>query len=285
MRGVGLHEDSPADGFALDNARREQLLAEVKELGATILRAHYPLHPYLRGAGRPQGILLSGPRSRSTRSRRSTSSADRAQAGGQGAARRTSTPTRTTRRSWSGRSATSSPRSRARSRTPTSAARRASPRAGPDAAGRPRGRGLPVGSAARPSYAPLDVLGINDYFGWYPGPSGEISDRTKLADYLDARARLLSEQGAHGHRVRRRGQPRRPGRGEGHVRRSSRTSSTTTSACSPPSRGSAARSTGRCKEFRVRPGWDGGNPRPDAAAAPEGPARFADGPKKPRGST
>ena len=29
-------------------------------------------------------------------------------------------------------------------------------------------------------------------------------------------------------------------------------------------------------EFRVRPGWDGGNPRPTAAAAPEGPAEYGD---------
>jgi beta-glucuronidase len=29
-------------------------------------------------------------------------------------------------------------------------------------------------------YASLDVLGLNDYFGWYPGPSGQIFDRTKL---------------------------------------------------------------------------------------------------------
>ena len=49
--------------------------------------------------------------------------------------------------------------------------------------------------------------------------------------------RLLPGQGAHGHGVRRRGQPRRPARGEGHVGASSRTSSTTTSACSRPSRG------------------------------------------------
>src|SRR5438046_8966166 len=30
-------------------------------------------------------------------------------------------------------------------------------------------------------YLNLDVLGVNDYFGWYGGPRGSIADRTKLA--------------------------------------------------------------------------------------------------------
>ena len=45
-RGLGLHEDSKAQGFAIDNERREELVAQAKELGATSLRTHYPLHPY-----------------------------------------------------------------------------------------------------------------------------------------------------------------------------------------------------------------------------------------------
>ena len=58
LRGVGLHEDDPTVGFAVDNARRAQYIAEVKELGATIIRAHYPLHPYLEELADRDGILL-----------------------------------------------------------------------------------------------------------------------------------------------------------------------------------------------------------------------------------
>ena len=72
-------------------------------------------------------------------------------------------------------------------------------------------------AGCRPQYAALDVIGINDYFGWYPGPNGQIADRDALPDYLDVRARLLSEQGDLRLGVRRRGQPRRAGRGEGHL--------------------------------------------------------------------
>ena len=36
-------------------------------------------------------------------------------------------------------------------------------------------------AGCQPEYGPLDVLGINDYFGWYPGPNGQIADRTLLS--------------------------------------------------------------------------------------------------------
>ena len=59
----------------------------------------------------------------------------------------------------------------------------------------------------QPRYAPLDVIGVNDYFGWYPGPSGQIADRTLLSDYLDAvracypnKAIIVTEFGAEANR-------------------------------------------------------------------------------------
>ena len=44
-RGMGIHEDDPNLGFAIDNAQRQAIIAETKEIGATLLRSHYPLHP------------------------------------------------------------------------------------------------------------------------------------------------------------------------------------------------------------------------------------------------
>ena len=44
------------------------------------------------------------------------------------------------------------------------------------------------------AYAPLQVIGINDYFGWYPGPGGQISDRTLLPAYLDAEEHCYHRQ-------------------------------------------------------------------------------------------
>ena len=57
-RGVGLHEESKAAGFAIDNARRDQLVNEAKALGATVLRTHYPLHPYTHELADRLGLLI-----------------------------------------------------------------------------------------------------------------------------------------------------------------------------------------------------------------------------------
>jgi len=63
------------------------------------------------------------------------------------------------------------------------------------------------GAGCQVRYGPVDVLGFNDYFGWYPGPSGQIFDRTKLSPYLDAlhacypdKALVMSEFGAEANR-------------------------------------------------------------------------------------
>ena len=54
-------------------------------------------------------------------------------------------------------------------------------------------------------YGPLQVLGINDYFGWYSGVDGSIADRELLAPYLahehscyPKQALVISEFGAEG---------------------------------------------------------------------------------------
>ena len=56
-------------------------------------------------------------------------------------------------------------------------------------------------------YTELDVLGINDYFGWYNGPRGTISDRAQLDGYLNRlhsdypnQALVITEFGAEANR-------------------------------------------------------------------------------------
>jgi beta-glucuronidase len=51
------------------------------------------------------------------------------------------------------------------------------------------------------------VIGINEYFGWYPGPSGSLFDRNVLSGYLDAVRRcyprhaiMITEFGAEANR-------------------------------------------------------------------------------------
>ena len=66
FRGVGYHEDSREQGFAIDNAVRDRLVAETKALGATLMRTHYPPIPTCTSWPTARGSCC-GPRSRSTR--------------------------------------------------------------------------------------------------------------------------------------------------------------------------------------------------------------------------
>ena len=58
LRGVGVHEDSKAQGFAVDNAFRERLVSEAKAVGATLMRTHYPMHPYTHELADKEGVLI-----------------------------------------------------------------------------------------------------------------------------------------------------------------------------------------------------------------------------------
>ena len=121
----------------------------------------------------------------------------------------------------------------------------------------------PATRSAPPSdvYHELDALGINSYFGWYPGPSGQTEDRPGLGPFLDQMheyypdsALFVTEFGAEANR-------------SGPSTRRAPTSSSATS-CATTSRPTtrSAFLNGAIAwilhDFRVRPDWDGGNPKP-----------------------
>jgi beta-glucuronidase len=63
------------------------------------------------------------------------------------------------------------------------------------------------GPGCQTAYDPIDLLGINDYFGWYPGPGGSIADRDELPGFLDSmracypsKALMVTEVGAEANR-------------------------------------------------------------------------------------
>jgi len=58
LRGVSVHEDSPVVGSAWRARQRAALLRRVDDLGATVVRAHYPLHPALMEALDRRGVLV-----------------------------------------------------------------------------------------------------------------------------------------------------------------------------------------------------------------------------------
>ena len=112
-------------------------------------------------------------------------------------------------------------------------------------------------------YAPIDMLGFNEYFGWYPGPSGQIFDRTRLSAYLDGlracyptKAVVISEFGAEANRA---GPVEE--KGTWAFQQDFVNYHLGVYATKPWLSGAAYWAL---NEFRVRPAWEGGNPRPNS---------------------
>jgi beta-glucuronidase len=112
------------------------------------------------------------------------------------------------------------------------------------------------------AYAPLNVLGMNDYFGWFAGDTGELVNPAALGPYLDrlhaqypSKALFVTEFGAEGSR---------PGtaddKGTFDFQANFMRSHLETFAQRPWLSGAIA---WILQDFKVRPGWSGGNPRPD----------------------
>jgi len=260
LRGVGVHEDSRQQGFAVDNAFRDRMVADAKALGATILRSHYPLHPYLHELADRLGLLIwseipvyaNKTDVLKQRSVRVTAAKEL----------RKNIETNQNHPSvllWSianELSARPGPVQGFYIRRARNLAKRLDPT-------RPVG----IAVAGYPSvgcqgeYGPLDVIGVNEYFGWYPGPSGQIFDRTRLSAYLDAvracypnKAVFVSEFGAEANR-------------DGPVEEKGTwlfqqdfvNFHLGVYATKPWLAGAIYWAL---NEFRVRPSWEGGNPRP-----------------------
>ena len=140
--------------------------------------------------------------------------------------------------------------------------------------------GLPELALPGGEYEPLDVIGLNDYFGWYPGPSGQIFDRTKLSGYLDAvracypdKALMVTEFGAEANR-------------DGPVEEKGTWAfqqdwinyQLGVFATKPWLSGAIYWAL---NEFWVRPGWEGGNPRPEPPVHQKGLDRPTTASRKP----
>jgi beta-glucuronidase len=112
------------------------------------------------------------------------------------------------------------------------------------------------------AYAPLDILGMNDYFGWFAGDTGQLINSAALGPYLDRlrglypnKALLVTEFGAEGDR---------PGpadeKGTYDFQTDFMRFHLQTYARRPWLSGAIA---WILQDFKVRPGWSGGNPVPD----------------------
>jgi beta-galactosidase/beta-glucuronidase len=260
VRGFGSHEDSLDHGAALDNAQREQQIQWAREAGATMFRAHYPLHPYYYERFDELGMLawVEVP-VYSTQNRYIQRASWRASAA--------ALTGRSIRGNWNHPSAIIWSIANELSSKPDAAQGDFIARAAAIAHRLDPTR--PVGLAyagyrsagCQARYAPLDVLGVNVYFGWYPGPGGQIADRSLVSEYLDSvrrcyptKAILITEFGAEANRDG-------PAEERGTFAFQSDWVRYQLGVYATKSWLSGALYW-TLEEFNIRPEWDGGNPWP-----------------------
>ena len=278
LRGVGLHEDDPVMGFAIGSARRAQIAAQAKELGGAVIRSHYPLHPEMHELADRLGLLVwSEIPVYAVKTQFLKRETVRKLAARELETNILANQNHPSIMLWSIGNELSARPGPVQSFYIDRAVRQAK------ALDPSRPVGLAVAgypsAGCRPQYASLDVIGINEYFGWYPGPNGQIADRDALSDYLDSvracypnKAIFVSEFGAEANR-------------DGPVEEKGTLQyqqdfvnyHLAVHGSKPWLSGSFYWAL---QEFRVRPNWDGGNPRPNSPIHEKGLLRF-DGSKKP----
>ncbi len=184
FRGVALHEDTLANGPVEDHATRLHLIRLLKQTHSTFVRAHYPLDPDFEDLADANGILLWSeipatyqlPDADLGRPAFRTLALDELRANVLANRNRPSVA------AWS--LGNEMPSAAGRNQTAYLAAGAALVKqldpSRPVAlafAGHPE-------TACQAAYAPIDLLGMNDYFGWYTGFAGDIADRDLLPAYL-----------------------------------------------------------------------------------------------------
>ena len=272
LRGAAVHEEARGVGAALGPQQRATLFGQLRASGATVTRAHYPLHPQFLEMADRTGMLVYEEipfyqvrdeflALRSIRQRGLDFLADtiRHDYNHPSVFAWSVGNELGTRPAGDGDETSSAP-SRGQQDYVTRAAALAG-RLDPSRLSALDISGYP--SAPRPRlYRRLDAIGINSYFGWYPGPGGQLNDRTKLGPYLDSmhrsyrrQALFVTEFGAEANR----GGPATE-KGTFEFQRDFMRYHIRTYDSKPYINGAIA---WILRDFKVRPGWSGGNPRPD----------------------
>ncbi|MDQ3770329.1 MAG: beta galactosidase jelly roll domain-containing protein [Actinomycetota bacterium] len=278
LRGFGLHEDDREAGAAISRSKMRLQGRLAKDLGATMVRSHYPLHPYFHEYADQVGLMVWSEvpvYALKTKALAEMAVRDAAVELVEANVRQNSShPSVALWSIGNELSARPGPVQSDYLRRAARAARRLDP-------SRPVGYAVAAYPAAgcQEAYASLDVIGFNDYFGWYPGPNGQIADREDLSPYLDSvracypdKAIMISEFGAEANRAG-------PVEEKGTFAHQQAFVNYHLDVhdSKPWLSGSLYWAL---REFRVRPGWEGGNPRPNPPIHQKGVISF-DGWRKP----
>jgi beta-glucuronidase len=206
LRGVNIHEQNELTGAALDPTQLGQLMTWTRDLGATVIRAHYPLNPEIEELADRDGILLW-----SEIPVFQTSSPYLSQPGWLAHADSVLSQNILANQNhpsvmlWSIGNELATPPDDAEASYIAGAAALAH-RLDPT---RPVGMAISdwPGVPCQSAYAPLDVVGFNDYFGWFDAGGGTTDDRDALSPFLDSlracyptKALMVTEFGFDGNR-------------------------------------------------------------------------------------
>ncbi len=259
LRGVGFHEDAPGRGFAIDNAIRDRQIGWARKLGGLVLRSHYPFHPYtLERADRLGMLVWSEVPVYQVPTEQLGKAANRKRAVDAVKSMVEVNRDHPSILTWSLGNELSK----------STAGGQASYIAAATAAAKALDPGRPVslvvatpsGGSCQVGYAPLDLIGFNDYYGWYVG-SGAIADRDLLSEALDSarkcypkKALMMTEYGAEADRA-----GPAENRGTWDFANDLIRFHLAVYAAKPWLSGSLYWAL---QDLRVRPGWNGGNPFP-----------------------
>ena len=275
LRGVSVHEDLPGKGAALSASDHAETVARIKDVGATLVRSHYPLHPVFQEMADRNGLVIwSEVLVYQLQPEAMEPAAVRAEAVEHLRKNIVNNRNHASVITWSVGNELEETVPRP-VRAYIAAASRVARRLDPSRpvsyalAGHPR-------VACRPGYEPLDLIGINDYFGWY---GGDIVNREDLSGYLDTmrscyprKALMVTEFGAEANRS---GPPEEKGTYEfqqDFIRYHLGVFAT------KPWLSGAAYWT--LREFLIHPDWAGGNPKPTPPMHQKGVVAY-DGTPKP----
>jgi beta-glucuronidase len=262
LRGASFHEEDAQTGAALTPEMRQSIWDALLGLGATMTRAHYPLHPWFLEQADRDGIFVwdeipmyQTPNS-ITNKRAVRAKALRYLTAT--VARDQNHPSVLT---WSVGNEMPTRVGTGQQRYIRDAAHllhRLDPTRlrALDYSGYPN-------AIPSSTYHVLDALGINCYFGWYPGPGGQLDDRAALGPFLDlvhsyypTKALFVTEFGAEANR-----DGPIDEKGTYSFQRKLIEDHLAVYNSKPFVNGALIWAL---RDFRVRPNWDGGNPKPQS---------------------
>jgi beta-glucuronidase len=206
LRGAAFHEQDVAEGAALDSAHLQRLMGWERAVGATVIRSHYPLNPQILEMADRYGILVWSeiPVWR-VDSPRLADPMVLAKAHAMLTGNILTNQNHPSVLLWSVANELTTPADRPEAAYIAGAAALAH-KLDPT---RPVGMAISdwPGAGCQRAYRPLDVLGFNDYFGWFDAGNGATADRDALGPFLDefracypSKALFITEFGFDGNR-------------------------------------------------------------------------------------